>query len=77
MTLLEEGYLARLNFNKNGSKPNNKNNGCFKDFTLTNVRQTAKLIEIKQAIEKLKGYRIECQTLMLFDEIELTNGKNP
>ena len=34
------------------------------------------MIEIKQAIEKLKGYRIECQSLMLFDEIELINGKN-
>ena len=60
MTLLEQGYLTRMNFNKQANKSNNKNNGSFKDFTLTNVRQTAKLIEIKGAIEKLKGYRIEC-----------------
>ena len=31
-----------------------------KDFTLTNVRQQAKIIEVKKAIEKLKGFKIEC-----------------
>ncbi len=38
MTLLEQGYLTRMNFNKQANKSNNKNNGSFKDFTLTNVR---------------------------------------
>ena len=48
-----------------------------KDFTLTNVRQQSKLFEIKQAIEKLKGYRLECQHLTLIDEAELfTNGSH-
>lgn len=60
ISLLEQGYVNRMNFNKLANKSGSKNNGCFKDFTLTNVRQTAKLIEIKQAIEKLKGFKIEC-----------------
>lgn len=38
ITLLEQGYTSRMNFNKQPNKTNNKNNGCFKDFTLTNVR---------------------------------------
>ena len=31
-----------------------------KDFTLTNVRGNATIYDIKQAIEKLKGYSIKC-----------------
>lgn len=45
--------------------------GCLKDFTLTNVRQTAKLSDIKSAIEKLKGYKLECMSLNLIDEAEI------
>lgn len=44
-----------------------------RDFTLTNVRQNAKLFEIKTAIEKLKGYKVECQSLNLVDETDVTN----
>lgn len=44
-----------------------------RDFTLTNVRQNAKLSEIKTAIEKLKGYKIECQSLNLVDETDVTS----
>ena len=40
----------------NNKKPQN----LLKDFTLTNVRQTAVLTDIKIAIEKLKGYKVEC-----------------
>jgi len=48
----------------------------FKDFTLTNVRKTAKVMEIKMAIEKLKGFRIECQSLNLVDEIDLLDPQS-
>ena len=51
--------------------PGTVKSGCLKDFTLTNVRQTAKLYEIKSAIEKLKGYKLECMSLNLIDEAEL------
>jgi hypothetical protein len=44
-----------------------------RDFTLTNVRQNAKLNEIKAAIEKLKGYKVECQSLNLVDETDVNN----
>ena len=44
-----------------------------KDFTLTNVKRTTKLYEIKHAIEKLKGYKVECQNLSLLEEGELYN----
>ena len=40
------------------------------------MRQQAKVIEIKLAIEKLKGYRIECQSLTLVDEAELFDLKS-
>ena len=35
-------------------------NNVVKDFTLTNVRGTATIHDIKQAIEKLKGYSSDC-----------------
>jgi hypothetical protein len=47
-----------------------------KDFTLTNVKQSARIIEVKLAIEKLKGYRIECQNLTLIEEAELFDPKS-
>ena len=37
------------------------------------MRQTAKLSDIKNAIEKLKGYKLECQSLTLIDEAEILN----
>ena len=48
-------------------------NDNFKDFTLKNVRQTSKLEDIKWAIEKLKGYKIECQSLNLVDEYDINS----
>ena len=48
-----------------------------KDFTLTNVRQQAKFHEVKKAIEKLKGFKIECQSLSLVDESELFSQQSP
>jgi len=37
------------------------------------VRHTAKLCDIKKAIFKLKGYKMECQSLSLVDEHEIIN----
>lgn len=51
-----------------------KSQNLLKDFTLTNVRQTAVLTDIKIAIEKLKGYKVECQSLTMIDEADLSVG---
>ena len=58
----------------NSGKNSKNKHGPLRDFTLTNVRQTAKLNDIKIAIEKLKGYKLECQRLTLVDEAEITNS---
>lgn len=57
--------------NSQASKPRGNKQTPLRDFTLTNVRHNAKLIDIKSAIEKLKGYKIECQNLILVDEQEV------
>jgi hypothetical protein len=38
-------------------------------FVLTKVKQTTTIFEIKQAIEKLKGYKIESQNLHMPEEL--------
>lgn len=58
-------------FSSNNSRVKGLKQAPLRDFTLTNVRQNAKLFDIKIAIEKLKGYRVECQSLSLVDEVDI------
>ena len=69
--MVTEKYLAEYDFQAPiCSRP-------VKDFTLTNVRQSATVLEIKKAVEKLKGFRMECQNLTLVDEEQFMNAQDP
>jgi hypothetical protein len=80
--MFSEDYLkvkgsTVLNILKQSDVPkSSRTQGPLKDFTLTNVRHSAKLSEIKKAIFKLKGFKIECQSLSLADEHEIVT-KSP
>lgn len=66
-------YLMNPLLDQNTDQQRTAKPGPLRDFTLTNVRQNSKLYDIKIAIEKLKGYKIECQSLSLVDEEDLIN----